>query len=117
MAARFAQGSPAASRQHEPLATAQVGNHLRFQIAEGRFAILGDDGINDKTPDGFWDSVRDIVQDHFRNGRFAEGLSEGIKKAGEELSRFFPHERGDVNELADAISYADENENKEEKGQ
>jgi uncharacterized membrane protein len=77
-------------------------------ITEDRtFAILGDDGINRKVPADFWNKVKDLVLDSFRKGLFAEGLSEGIKLAGEQLSNFFPYQKADTNELPDAISYAD----------
>jgi uncharacterized membrane protein len=77
-------------------------------VNQRRFVVLGDDGINQKVPEGFWDSVRDIVQEHFRKGLFAEGLAEGIRRAGKQLATFFPCERGDINELPNAISYGRE---------
>ena len=75
---------------------------------EKTFVILGDDGINKKVPPDFWNKVKDLVLDHFRKGLFAEGLSEGIKLAGEQLATFFPYQKEDANELPDAISYAGE---------
>ena len=78
-------------------------------ITEARtFVVLGDDGINKKVPSDFWDKVKDVVLDHFRKGLFSEGLAEGIKLAGEQLAIFFPCQKADINELPDAISYADE---------
>ena len=77
-------------------------------IEDRKFAILGDDGINEKVPENFWDSVRDIVIANFREGRFARGLAEGIRMAGEQLASFFPHQKDDVDELPNAISFADE---------
>ncbi len=77
-------------------------------ITEDRtFVILGDDGINKKVPDDFWNKVKDLVLDSFRKGLFAEGLAEGIKQAGEQLANFYPCQKTDKNELPDAISYAD----------
>ncbi|HJW85650.1 MAG TPA: TPM domain-containing protein [Candidatus Brocadiaceae bacterium] len=77
-------------------------------LEDKKFAILGDDGINKKVPDGFWNKVKDTVQEHFRKGLFTEGLVEGIKEIGVQLATFFPHQRQDKNELPDAISYATE---------
>jgi uncharacterized membrane protein len=77
-------------------------------IADRRFAVLGDDGINEKVPQGFWNKVRDVVMEHFGKGAFGEGLAEGIRLAGEQLATFFPHKAADIDELPDAISYADE---------
>ncbi|MGE5458325.1 MAG: TPM domain-containing protein [Methanococcaceae archaeon] len=81
-------------------------------IEDRRFVILGDNNINKKVPEGFWDSTRDIMQEHFREADFVKGLSEGIVRAGEQLATFFPCENKDVNEITNAISFEDEGENK-----
>jgi len=88
----------------------ELHNGVLFILAleDRKFVVLGDDGINEKVPDGFWDKVRDVVIENFRNDLFSKGLAEGIKLAGEQLAGFFPHQAKDVNELPDAISYADE---------
>ena len=77
-------------------------------VEDRKFVILGDDGINEKVPDNFWDSVRDTVVGNFKEGSFAKGLSEGIKMAGEQLASFFPYQKDDIDELPNAISFADE---------
>ena len=78
-------------------------------IKERSFAIIGDSGINAVVPLGFWDSIRDHMQQRFSEGRFAEGLSEGVLMVGEKLKEHFPRMRDDLNELPDAISF-DSNE-------
>jgi uncharacterized membrane protein len=78
-------------------------------IKERSFAIIGDSGINAVVPPGFWDSIRDHMQQRFSEGRFAEGLSEGVLMVGEKLREHFPRMRDDLNELPDAISF-DSNE-------
>ena len=69
------------------------------------FAIYGDRGINEKVPPHFWEEVRNVMQSHFRNAMFAEGVSQGVKLAGEKLREHFPWTDGDKNELPDEISY------------
>ena len=88
----------------------EIHNGVLFFLAieDRQFVILGDDAINEKVPKDFWEEVRDIVIGNFRKGLFTKGLAEGIKLAGEQLAMFFPYERGDINELPDAISFADE---------
>lgn len=76
-----------------------------LSIEDRVFTILGDDGINEKVPDDFWETTRDIVIKNFKKGEYAEGLSKGIVRAGEQLAEYFPHQDDDVNELPDAISY------------
>ncbi len=88
----------------------ELHNGVMFFVGmeDRKFVILGDDGIDEKVPENFWDSVRDAVIGHFREGRFARGLTEGVRMAGEQLAAFFPHQRDDVDELPNAISFADE---------
>jgi uncharacterized membrane protein len=87
----------------------KLHNGVLFVLAveDRTFVILGDDGINAKVPEGFWNNVKDTVLQHFSTGNFASGLTAGIKLAGEQLATFFPHDNNDVNELADAISYSE----------
>jgi uncharacterized membrane protein len=80
---------------------------LIFLVPERRqFAIIGDKGINEKVPENFWQEVRNIMQAHFREGDFAQGVCEGITRAGEKLKEFFPYQKDDKNELPDEISYS-----------
>jgi uncharacterized membrane protein len=74
-------------------------------ISDRKFAVIGDAGINYKVPAGFWDDVKDLMQAKFREGKFTEGLSEGIILAGVHLKKHFPHGKDDVNELPDEISF------------
>ena len=74
-------------------------------ISDKKFAVIGDAGINSKVPVGFWDDVKELLQENFRSGRFTEGLSEGIILAGTHLKIHFPHRKDDVNELPDEISF------------
>ena len=74
-------------------------------VSDRKFAVIGDAGINSKVPAGFWDEVKELLQKKFREGKFTEGLSEGIILAGKHLKRHFPHNKDDVNELSDEISF------------
>lgn len=87
----------------------QLRNGVLFYLAveDRKFAILGDAGINRKVPENFWGEIKENVIDSFKESRFAEGLSNGIIKAGEQLKAHFPHQDDDVNELSDEISFGD----------
>jgi uncharacterized membrane protein len=74
-------------------------------VSDRKFAIIGDAGINSKVPSGFWDEISSILQKNFREGKFTEGLSEGILLAGKQLKSHFPYGKDDVNELSDEISF------------
>lgn len=82
-------------------------NGVLFYLAleNKQFAVIGDAGINAKVPEGFWDKAKDLMAKNFREGKFTEGLSEAIILAGEQLKTHFPHEKDDVNELPDEISF------------
>jgi uncharacterized membrane protein len=47
------------------------------------------------------------MQAHFKEGRFAEGLEQGIQRCGEKLKVYFPYQSDDINEIPDEISYED----------
>ena len=72
-----------------------------------KFAILGDEGIDDKVPANFWESTKDKMQSYFRNGDFVTGLCEGVTEIGQQLKTFFPYQQDDINELPDEISYGE----------
>lgn len=70
------------------------------------FAIFGDQGINEVVPADFWQEERNLMQEHFRRGAFAEGICAAVEQVGEKLQAFFPYQQDDANELPDDISYS-----------
>lgn len=81
-------------------------NGVLFYLAvkDHQFSIIGDKGIDEVTPEDFWDHIRDLMQEKFRKGQFTEGLIEGIREAGVALKKYFPREDDDINELTNEIS-------------
>lgn len=73
-------------------------------VKSKQFAIYGDKGINEKVPSDFWDTTKDTIISHFKNGNFKQGLIDGILKAGEQLQKYFPYAEGDTDELSNEIS-------------
>ena len=73
-------------------------------VSDHTFAIIGDEGIDKVVENDFWDCTKDTVISHFKENRFAQGLSEGILKAGDRLKTYFPYSNDDKNELPDTIS-------------
>ena len=82
-------------------------NGVLFYLAvkDHKFAILGDAGINEVTPEDFWDTIKEKMLEHFKEGEFAAGLNQGILLTGEALKEHFPYQSDDVNELPDDISF------------
>lgn len=88
--------------------TAQRNGVLFYlAMADHRFAILGDAGINKVTPDDFWDKIKEKMQDLFKEDNFTGGLIQGIRMAGDALKKHFPYQEDDVNELSNDISFGD----------
>ena len=77
---------------------------LYVAVKDKSFVICGDKGIDDLVPTNFWDSTKDIMAAHFKNGNFKQGLVDGITKAGEQLQKYFPFEDDDTDELSNEIS-------------
>ncbi|MFK5959036.1 MAG: TPM domain-containing protein [Lutibacter sp.] len=86
--------------------TTKLRNGVLFYIAveSRKFVILGDEGINNKVPEDFWESEKELVLSHFSSGEFSKGIELAIIKVGEKLKNFFPYESNDTNELSDEIS-------------
>lgn len=81
-------------------------NGVLFYVAvdDHQFAVIGDEGIDKKVPDDFWESIKDEVLNEFVKGNPTEGLVQGILHAGEKLQEYFPFNDKDENELPDEIS-------------
>lgn len=85
--------------------TKESNGVLIYVAVEDRtLVIMGDKGINDKVGQDFWESTKDIMINHFKNGEMKLGLVNGILKAGEQLKKYFPYQKDDINELPDDIS-------------
>ena len=84
---------------------ARNGVLIYLAMKDRQFAILGDAGINEKVPEGFWDEIKNNMARDFKNGDFTRGLSDGIKETGVQLKTHFPYQKDDKNELSDEISF------------
>lgn len=84
----------------------EAQNGVLFYVAvdDHKFSILGDAGIDKVVPNDFWQSVKDSVLTHFKNGNYAKGLEQGIEETGKKLKQYFPLDSHDLNELSDEIS-------------
>lgn len=69
-----------------------------------KFVVYGDTGINKRVGADFWNSTRDLIQEQFQQGKFDQGLIEGIHEIGRVLKQHFPWNTNDENELSDEIS-------------
>jgi uncharacterized membrane protein len=81
---------------------------IYIAVEDHQFAIIGDTGINKLVPENFWQTTKDLMLGHFKNGEMAEGIIAGIHEAGQQLQTFFPSVANDTNELSNDIAFGDE---------
>lgn len=82
----------------------QNGVLIYVAVANKEFVIYGDKGINDLVDSNFWNSTRDKIAQQFKNSNFKQGLIDGVIEAGKVLSKHFPWQHGNPNELDNSIS-------------
>ena len=78
---------------------------IYLAVKNRRFAIIGDSGIHKVVPENYWNDIKANMLDHFRENRFTDSLIDAISATGLHLKKHFPHQRDDVNELPDDISF------------
>lgn len=88
------------------MARTRERNGVLFFVStqDRKLAVIGDKGIHEHVAQDFWADVMEHVETRFGEGRFGEGLAEGIAMAGAELATHFPRRTDDANELPDAVS-------------
>ena len=77
---------------------------IYIATASKKIAIIGDEGKNSNVPANFWNEIITDLSANFRTEK-AKVLAKNIIKCGEQLSKFFPLEDADTNELSNSISY------------
>lgn len=73
-------------------------------VADKRFVVLGDKGINKVVPADFWDTTKEAIELQFKQRNFKQGLIDGVLRAGEALSKHFPWDHNNTNELSNEVS-------------
>lgn len=81
----------------------ETGIVIFISLFERKVVILGDRGINSRIAPDFWKSLSKELVSGFRDGEPCDALCSVIKKCGEELSRHFPIDKEDSNELSDGL--------------
>lgn len=84
----------------------QNGVLIYIAVNDKSFAIYGDKGINQVVESDFWDCTKETMQNNFKKSQFKQGIVEGILNAGKQLTKFFPCDNLDNNELVNEISKA-----------
>jgi uncharacterized membrane protein len=67
--------------------------------------IYGDEGIHSKVGTAHWEAIRDAMLDHFKQGKYADGLALGIFLLADCLAEHFPANRDQYNRLSNEIIF------------
>ena len=78
---------------------------IYLAVKDHKLAIIGEKGIDEAVPDDFWDVIKNDLVSRFKEGKYTEGLVEGIHASGEQLKAHFPYQSDDTNELSNDISF------------
>lgn len=81
---------------------------IYLAVKNKKFAIIGDEKINEQVPEQYWEIAKVRLLNEFRNNNFASGLISIITEIGRTLKKIFPYKTDDVNELPDQISFEEE---------
>jgi len=69
-------------------------------LADHKIEITADRNINKVVPDGEWQRICQIIESHFKAGRFGDGVVHGIGEISQLLENHFPIGESDKNELS-----------------
>jgi putative membrane protein len=81
----------------------RTGILIMVSLLEHRVQVIADKGINEKVPKGTWDQIVLDVQQGIKRGSLIEGLEKATLHCGEILSKDFPIQPDDTNELANEL--------------
>ncbi len=86
---------------------ARNGVLIYVATEDRKLAILGDKGINEAVPAGYWKEISAGLTTAFAAGKAAEGLCTAVRQVGQSLKSYFPYHEDDVNELSDEITFGE----------
>lgn len=80
---------------------------LYLAIKDRQFAIVGDEGINQKVGGNqYWDYIAMKLKEHFGAGNIKEGICYCIDEIGQSLGKYYPDNGNEnMNELPDEIVF------------
>jgi len=108
---RYCKGDPYVKAtnifHHLEMAQTKLRNGVLIYVAvkDHKFAIIGDEGIDTKVDDEFWESTKSKMTTEFQQGDIPGGIIRGISEAGNQLKKYFPADDSLGNELSDDLSY------------
>ena len=81
----------------------RTGVLILILFSERKFQIIADEGIHTKVDEGTWERLAAKMSSHFKEGNYAEGITETIREVGSLLAGYFPRRPDDGNELSNTV--------------
>ena len=82
----------------------KTGILLMIILAERKFRVLADTGINAKVEQQTWDEIAGKLSTCFRDGNYLDGVTDCVARMGKILAEHFPIKADDTNELSNEVS-------------
>jgi uncharacterized membrane protein len=86
----------------------KLENGILIYIAseDHKAAVYAGKGIHEQVEDGFWSEVLNTLIEYFKQDDYEKGIEVAVYKVGKKLQELFPyHQKGNINELSNEISY------------
>jgi uncharacterized membrane protein len=79
---------------------------IYIAVKDRKFAIIGDEAINNKVAENFWQETSAQLLENFKAGNYCNGIITAVETIGEILIKYFPDlEDIQTNKLPDDISF------------
>lgn len=88
----------------------ELQNGVLIYVAseDHKAAVYAGKGIHKQVENEFWQDVLQLLIKDFKQDAYEQGIEKAIYKVGDKLAELFPyHQKGDLNELSNEISYHD----------
>jgi uncharacterized membrane protein len=72
---------------------------LYISLEDHQLAVYGDEAVDHLIGSEGWNSALELLREHFRAAKYAEGLCKAVEVLSRTLESAFPAKPGDINEL------------------
>lgn len=81
----------------------QTGVLVYILLSEKQLQIIADKGINEKVENETWQKIADKIAERFKEGKYLDGVIEGLDEIEKILVQHFPIKPDDRNELSNEV--------------
>lgn len=81
------------------------GVMILVDLRNRELLLYGDEAVDSRLGQDFWDDLRDVMVTELSAGRLADSLCLGLRRIGERLAADFPPRPDDTNEIANTLIF------------